>query len=56
MFRPLSCGHLQGGENKNTNVIETWINHSTVQLFIHLLIIFIHLSDIQGIVHRDIFL
>jgi len=56
MFRPLSCGHLQGGENKNTNIIKTWLNHSTVQLLIQVLIISIILFDIQMTVHRDIFL
>jgi len=54
MFRPLSFGHLQYGENKNTNIIETWINHSTVQLFVHVLIIFILLFNIQMTAHRDI--
>jgi len=28
MFRP-SCGHLQGGENENSNIIKMCLNYST---------------------------
>ena len=56
MLRPLSCGHFQGSENKSTNIIKIWINHSTVELFIHVLILFIFLFDIYTTVHPDIFL
>ena len=26
-----SCGHFQGGENKNANIIKMCLNHSTVE-------------------------
>jgi hypothetical protein len=32
---PTSVANLQGDENKNTNIINTWLNHSTV--FMHLI-------------------
>ena len=50
-----SCGHLQGGEKKNTYTIKTCLDNSTVyKSFVGLLIYFIYLINVQNMEHSKL--